>query len=466
MHSPRSILLAAVLAQAGAWAQSSSPAAQHADRAAEFIQYGDLKSAEAELKQAVNLSPADPELLTSLGGVLGMEGRLQQANVYLAKAVQLKPQDPLLLRNLAGNEWQLGKFAQARRRLERLLSANPQDKGAIFLMGMVCENQKDYRRSIALLSSIPEVVESQPEALVALASSYFHTEHRSDALAALHKLSGQQVKPPVMFMAARVAMDAREYELAESLLRPIVTTHTDQAAVASNLALAQYRRGKIDESEKTMRTAFDAGQVNRESYLLLSKILADRGDFVAAHRYATEAARKYPDSAAVLSTKGAMEMKLQFFSAAVATLTKVSALHPSSSAERELALAEWRAGNREPAITRFEGALRRYPKDAETYQTFGTLLIEDASPESRTRAITLFQKALALDGNAVEAHFQLANLDLADGRLSEAQAHLAAALRTAANDSRLHFTLSRVYRRRGRDADADREMEEYRRLKK
>ncbi len=113
-----------------------------------------------ELRKAVQLSPNDPALLTSLGGVLGMRGNLKQANLYLAQAVKLKPQDPLLLRNLAANEWQLGRFHEAHIHLESVLRSNGGDKAAIFLLGMVTENEKDYARSIALLESVPEVIRS------------------------------------------------------------------------------------------------------------------------------------------------------------------------------------------------------------------------------------------------------------------------------------------------------------------
>ena len=56
--------------------QPSLPAQQHTERAAEYAQRGELKNAESELRQALELSPNDPALLTSLGGILGMEGDL------------------------------------------------------------------------------------------------------------------------------------------------------------------------------------------------------------------------------------------------------------------------------------------------------------------------------------------------------------------------------------------------------
>ena len=460
------VLIVVALAHAVLPAQAPSPAAQHADKAAEFVQRGDLKNAEAELRKAVDLSPADPALLTSLGGILGMRGDLRQANLYLSKAVELKPQDPLLLRNLAANEWQLGRFRDAREHLERLLRANPRDKTAIFLLGMVCENQKDYARSIALIESIPDVAEQRPEALVALASSYYHSNRRGDAESALKKLLGRNAKPQVVFMGGRVAMDARDYALGEELLTAVRSTYSDPAAAASEVALAQYRQGRAADSEKTLMETVQTGHANREAYLLLCKVLADRKAYTRALEIAAEAARAFPDSGEVLSTKGAMEMKLEYYSAAAGTLKKAAAIHPSSESRRELAVAEWRAGDRRQAISEFEDAIRQFPRDARTCEVYGTLLLEDASPENRARAAAVLKQAVAVDDSSVEARYQLANLALEDGNPQAALEHLEKAVRAAPDDSRLHFTLSRVYRRLGRNSDADREMDNYRRLKK
>jgi len=456
------ILIAVALLKAGLFGQDASARA-HADRAAGLAQKGDLKTAETELRTAVRLAPGDAELLTSLGGVLGMEGRLKEANGYLAKAVRLKPQDPVMLRNLAANEWQIGEFAAAHRRLDLLLQMNPDDKIATFL---VCENEKHYARSIELLESVPEVIERKPEALVALASSYYHTNHPQDAQALLKKLLGVGARPQISFTAAHVAMDAHDYGTAEDLLSSVVSTFPDHAAVMAQLAAVEYRQGRTNAAEKTLLTALEGGYANQESYLLLSNILADHSQFEPALQYATEAARKFPQSYEILAAKGAIEMQLKNYSAAVATLAAAEKLQTSAVAERELAVAEWRSGDRARAVSAFEEMIRKYPRDAQICEVFGNLLLEDASPGSRKHAAEVFRRALSLDGSSVEAHLQLANVALEDGRNAEALEHIQLALRSARDDSRLHFTLSRIYRRQGRDADADRELNEYRRLKK
>jgi tetratricopeptide (TPR) repeat protein len=389
--------LALLLMACAARVIAQNASGQHAERAAEFAQHGDFKSAETELREALALTPDDPALLTSLGGILGMEGRLQEANSFFARAVKLSPQDPLLRRNLAANEWQLGRLQQAQADLEQILHANPTDKGAIFLLGMVSENERDYARSIALLESIPEIAERQPEVYVALASSYYHTNQPHSAQSALKQLLGRSAKVQVMLTACRVAMDAHDYPIALEI--------------------------------------------------------------------ATAATEHFPRSYEPFLTKTSAEIKLRYLIQAVSSAKKAVALHPSAETKRELAFAEWQAGNRKDAISALEEILRQFPRDAGTYETYGGLLLEDGAPEAKTRAIGLLKKAIALDNSSFEACYQLGKAELSDGQLEAARIDLERAIQLSPADSRPHFAMSRVYRRLGLNSEADRELEQYQKLK-
>ena len=77
------ILLALVLHAGvafGAPGQSSAEARQHADRGSRLAQLNDLKGAEAEFRRAVELSPNNPEYLTQLGTILGLERKLEASS--------------------------------------------------------------------------------------------------------------------------------------------------------------------------------------------------------------------------------------------------------------------------------------------------------------------------------------------------------------------------------------------------
>lgn len=113
----------------------------------------------------------------------------------------------------------------------------------------------------------------------------------------------------------------------------------------------------------------------------------------------------------------------------------------------------------------FEQAIREFPADAETYQVYAVLLLEEGSPQIRPRAVELLQQALARNDSSVEARYQLGNIALEDEKPALALLYLERAITLDPRDSRLHYTLSRAYRRLGRSSDADREVGIYQKLK-
>ena len=442
-----------------------APAQQHSEKAVEFARQGDLKSAESELRKAVELSPRDPNLLTSLGGILAMEGDLRGANMYLAQAVKLNPQDPASRRNLAANEWQLGRIKEAHANLDVLLRADPNDKIATFLLGMVSEKEKAYARSAKLLESVPEVMAGQPDGWVALANAYYHTGRADHARAALRHLLPSSPNARAAYLGGLVAKDAQDYPTAEALFRSVASSYPDRGAVEFEIALAEYKAGRVADSEKTLLAAVKANHATSDGYVLLCRMLSAEGSDIRALQIAVQGAQAFPGSSELLATKGSIELKLQYFKDAAASYEKAARLKESAEVKRGLATAQWRAGMRERAVATFEQSMRQYPRDARIYEVYGSLLLEDGTSENKSRAVDLLRRALALDDSAVEARYQLANLELANGNPQQATQYLESAIKLNANDSRLHFALSRAYRRLGRDADANKETKTYQKLK-
>jgi tetratricopeptide (TPR) repeat protein len=299
---------------------------------------------------------------------------------------------------------------------------------------------------------------------VALASSYYHLNRRDDARKTLQWLLGAGGNARAVFLGGQVAMDARDYQTAESLFMTARSKYPDPAAVEFQIAMAQYRDGRAAQSEKTLFEAIQAKRANGEAYVLLCKVLMGQGADASALRFATQAVQAFPDSYDAVSMKASLEMKLRYYNEAVASYEKAARLNPSVT-RRDLATAQWRAGMRERAVSAFEQAIRQSPRDALTYQVYGTLLAEDATPEARSRAAGLLETAATLDNSSAESHYQLANIELENGKPERALPHLESAIKLDPQDSRFHFAMSRVYRRLGRSSEADKEMEIYQKLK-
>ena len=112
-------------------------AAEHAQKGYALAQRGETQAAEAELREAVRLSPNDPFALSVLGVVLSRPGKLEEANTYLERALQLHPDDPITRYNLALNEVRLGQAAPAKANLERILKQAPDHKAALDLLDRI-----------------------------------------------------------------------------------------------------------------------------------------------------------------------------------------------------------------------------------------------------------------------------------------------------------------------------------------
>jgi tetratricopeptide (TPR) repeat protein len=90
---------------------------------------------------------------------------------------------------------------------------------------------------------------------------------------------------------------------------------------------------------------------------------------------------------------------------------------------------------------------------------------ETGDAVARTRAEKMLRSALAIAPTNQQALYELGNLELNDGRVTEASRHLEQVVKLAPLSSQAHFALARVYRRLKRVEDAQKEMDLYNRSK-
>ena len=138
----------------------SSPGTEHAARAAQLVQAGDLKAAEAEMRQAVGLSPREPQYLTRLGLILGMQHRPEEAAESFESALRLDPGNLAVRRHLAASQWQLGRLPAAQENLDIILKAEPGDTQSLLLLGMVLIGARRFPAALAVAQIAAEAMPS------------------------------------------------------------------------------------------------------------------------------------------------------------------------------------------------------------------------------------------------------------------------------------------------------------------
>jgi tetratricopeptide (TPR) repeat protein len=508
---PPSILWALVFCLPVAFGQVAPPkslAQKHAEKGYLLAQSGDLKQAEAELQRALVLSPNDPSYLATLGGILGTQERLEEACVYFEKAVKIDPRNVVTRRNLAVNQWLLGRLEQAQANLQRILKVTPDDKLTTLLLGMVARDLKDYGRAASLLASVPALLRQHPEAVAALANSYYRTGRKEQARQTLRLLEGRPGDSQGVIAGARVAAEAEDSETAERMYLSIRATHPDTTTLDYNLALICYRAGRYEEGQKLLLDLVSASHANtniwnllgwcyqrqnktqeavralekairadpskESNYLDLSLILSAGEHLGAAREVSEKTVEVFPDSALAHRLKGTVETKQGKFLNAARTYARAVELNPASpDAYLGLIVAQWKAGMTAEATATFEKAVQKFPRDPVFYETYGAALLTSAPDQAtEARAIRLLEKAIALDSSRAEAQYQLGNLVLRKDQaevstqdLLGALEHLEVALRLRPKESKTHYALARVYARLGRREESNREFAILRKLK-
>jgi tetratricopeptide (TPR) repeat protein len=94
----------------------------------------DWTSARDSLRAALEIAPAHPQLLATLGNLHFLLKEFSDACAAFSAAARQRPDDADLLLRLAMTQRELKQFAQAEATLTRLLEANPDDLSALLLL--------------------------------------------------------------------------------------------------------------------------------------------------------------------------------------------------------------------------------------------------------------------------------------------------------------------------------------------
>jgi tetratricopeptide (TPR) repeat protein len=131
-----------------------------------------------------------------------------------------------------------------------------------------------------------------------------------------------------------------------------------------------------------------------------------------------------------------------------------------------LALVQQKLFQYRDAAGSFEKGIARFPKNPQFYEAYGRMLLENDSEGGSTaaRAVSLLEKALALDNKLAVAHYELGKYLLGKDKVQPALAHLEAAAKLDPRDSRAALALAGAYRRLGRNAEAAEQLLKFKEL--
>lgn len=482
--------------------RQSDSAEEHFERGLQLARAGELQAAEEELRTAAKSRPGDAEYLSSLATVLAIEKKLEESTTFFEKSLKIKPADLRSRRDLSANLWQLRRYAEAKHHLKILLTQDPADPQAKLLLGLVSEKVGDYAAAVTMLQSIPDLAGKQPEALLALAKSYYQTGQQTKAARTLSALENGPGRVQGVLLGAQVAEEMRDYGTAERLLATIPKESAEFQAARYRLAVVKFDNRQYEQSQQLLQELINSGQkqgailrlagwcyhktkrdedailmfreaiqldpTDERNFLDFGALLVEQRKFSAARELANRTVAAFPTSADALVLLASIEFASEHFTDAVETYSRSLRLEGNNGdAILGLAKAQAAAGMNDQAIKTLEQALERFPQKAAFELGLGLLLLREEQSQGSTqqvRAENLLRAAAKHDPTLAEAQYQLGELALRRGQTTLAISHLEKAAKISSESAATHFALARAYRRAGRTEDAARESALYEKL--
>jgi tetratricopeptide (TPR) repeat protein len=266
-----------------------------------------------------------------------------------------------------------------------------------------------------------------------------------------------------------VKFHAKHFAECRAILQQLVDGGHKTGEILRLLGWSFEQEGRYENAVREFREAIQLNPAEEQNYLDLGSILLAERRVGPALELARRTTGAFPQSPRAYSQQGSAELAAEQFHDAVESFTRSLKLDENSmDATIGLAKAQAGAGLNSQAKITLESAIRRVPKTAAFELELALLLLKETeagNASAQTRAEQLLHAAMEHDDELVEAHYQLGEMALRRGRGAEALVHLEKAASLAPRSAKVHFALSRAYRRLGKNAEASKEMELYETLK-
>jgi len=292
-----------------------------------------------------------------------------------------------------------------------------------------------------------------------------------------------------------ITYDQDKYSECAPAFHKLAALKPDLAAAWTMAGLCEYRLRQLDVALSSLTHAEQLGfqentELSRTARLHLALLLTKTGSFEHAIVLLTELTRIDKKTPEIILVAGIAGLRKPWLPSEV----------PEAERDKVLKLGDAMAAAMEQdtqlAMSKFDAALAVYPSEPNFHFRYGAFL-RLSDPE---RGITEIKKALELDPNHIPALVGLAMIYIKNGEgqtgrlyaeravkaspndfathialgralldtedAAGAARELEIAVKLAPNSPEAHFTLAAAYSRLGRKADADRENQTFKRLKK
>jgi tetratricopeptide (TPR) repeat protein len=258
------------------------------------------------------------------------------------------------------------------------------------------------------------------------------------------------------------AFKANNYSEAIRALSQAIQLEPDSHPLRAMLGISYFATDQYAEAARAFAPLNEAGMQDGEVGYAWAASLTHIGDMKQATQVLS-AFESQPRSDDTLLLVGQLWTQIGDFARATATLERALQSNPSLlKAHFYEGLAYIRWEHWDDAERELKTELTLNPGNSDATYHLGYVYLQESKIDD---AAALFLKVINNEPDYANAQYQYGKIELDRGQDEEAVAHLEAAARLMPQTDYVHYQLQSAYRKLGRSADADRELEIYKALK-
>ena len=281
----------------------------------------------------------DPDLLISVGSLIGRYGHQREASEYLEQAAWLAPSFEAYF-NLAVTMVALKDLPHATEALREAVRLKPESYEARSLLGTLLAQQGKDEESIAHLRKAVELKADDPRLLALLGLKYTEGRYYADAIDVLCRaIALQPDNPELRFLLIQAHYVNQDSEQALEEARKAADEFPQVAKSHLVLALQLHNLGRYQEARLPLEKALAIDPNLEEARGALGDVLMREGEVEQGLAYLRTATARRPDLVEPHIGLGKALLQLKRYDEAIQAMENAVRLHPDQ-AQPHLYLAQ------------------------------------------------------------------------------------------------------------------------------
>lgn len=443
--------------------------AQYRAKAQDYIQAGNFSKARVALRNVLKIDPKDVEAYFLVAQVEEKEKNWRNAVANYQHVLEIVPDHREALLTLAKYYLEARLTDDVTRATDKVLKNLPQDPQAQALKIAVLAQQDKVSQAFVQAKDLNHRYPTDPDVAILLATLYAHLNRLPEAKATLQQaLQSQPHNLDLLNNLRSILEQAHDEEATIQVLRQIVREEPTIYDHRLNLARFHDQRQATEQAESVLREALKVFPDHEQAWLALADFLSLRRGKKSAEQAFTQAVNQLPYSTKIRFALASLYERHQEFTKArqvyEAVVSEQQKKPGGLDAQVKIAHLDFNAGRQAEAESRLAEVLSVNPRSAEglilqgkmalvgkrakdAIQAFRTVLRDQPefalvqyllgqayimSGESQL-ARESFERAMALNPDAIEPMLALATMETQAGQKSRAKALLVGILKAHDN---------------------------------